>query len=179
MNVDSPIGARRLIASPIGLLLAEADERALVSLRLTGGSGEMDGPKHASASAEKILDRVEAELDAYFSGSLQRFSVPIVLPKKESDFSKRVWRKTMEIPYGSVCSYARLARMVGTPKGARAVGSALRRNPILVVVPCHRVISATGDAGEYLAGRDIKQWLLRLESDSLGCLSRASSRTSK
>lgn len=103
---------------------------------------------------------------AYFAGELQAFDLPLNMIG--TDFQRVVWRELARIPYGEIISYAELARRVDRPGAARAVGAANGRNPISIVVPCHRVIGANGTLTGYGGGLDRKEWLLRHEARVLG-----------
>lgn len=96
------------------------------------------------------------------AGRLRRFDLP--LAPQGTPFQLRVWRALQDIPYGRTCSYAELAAAVGSPRACRAVGQANGRNPLMIVIPCHRVIAAGGGLGGYSGGLDIKRFLLRLEA---------------
>lgn len=108
------------------------------------------------------LAHVVAQLHAYFAGELADFDVPIAM--RGTDFQRRVWAGLCEIPYGETISYGELARRVGNPKASRAVGLANGRNPLAIVVPCHRVIGADGSLTGYGGGLDRKVWLLEHEA---------------
>ncbi len=114
--------------------------------------GETDAVTHYAAD----------ELSAYFSGRLREFSTPVELTSGVTDFQHRVWCELREIPFGEVASYGEIARRVGKPGAARAVGNAVGANPILIMVPCHRVVASTGIGG-FSSGLDLKQFLLRTE----------------
>jgi len=101
------------------------------------------------------------ELDEYFAGKRRRFEVKICL--KGTDFQQKVWKKLQEIPYGTTISYAALAQAIGHPKACRAAGSANGKNPIAIIVPCHRVIASGGGLGGYAYGLKMKKTLLDLE----------------
>jgi methylated-DNA-[protein]-cysteine S-methyltransferase len=104
---------------------------------------------------------VRDQLRAYFEGELHEFELPLRM--KGTDFQRRVWKELMNIPFGMTISYAEQARRIGRPGAARAVGAANGRNPISIVVPCHRVIGANGTLTGYGGGLDRKQWLLEHE----------------
>ena len=95
-------------------------------------------------------------------GTAGRFDLP--LAPRGTPFQLRVWRALQDIPYGRTCSYSELAAAVGSPRACRAVGQANGRNPLMIVIPCHRVIAAGGGLGGYSGGLDIKRFLLRLEA---------------
>ncbi len=104
---------------------------------------------------------VRRELEQYFAGKRTDFTCPLDL--RGTDFQLRCWNALLEIPYGKTCSYADLARKVGSPRGFRAVGMANHDNPIPIIVPCHRVITSDHKLGGYGGGLDLKEKLLRLE----------------
>jgi methylated-DNA-[protein]-cysteine S-methyltransferase len=143
--------------SPVGTLTLTA-----VDGRLTGL--HMDGQRHAPTSSEDWerdddgLAAVVDQLEAYFAGSRETFDVPLDL--HGTDFQRRVWAGLLEIPYGETMSYGELARRVARPGASRAVGLANGRNPVAIIVPCHRVIGADGTLTGYGGGLDRKVWLL-------------------
>ncbi len=102
------------------------------------------------------------ELDAYFNGDLKEFNQEIKFITG-TDFEHKVWLALKEIPYGETRSYKWLAERVGRPKAARAVGQALKKNPMPIILPCHRVIASDGSIGGFSCGIEIKEWLLRHE----------------
>lgn len=101
------------------------------------------------------------QLSEYFSGSRQIFSLPIFMGG--SSFAQSVWRRIMEIPYGKTASYSNIAISLGRPDSVRAVATACARNPLLIVVPCHRVIRSNGDMGGYSGGTARKRAMLKIE----------------
>ena len=105
------------------------------------------------------------QLTRYFDGGLVSFDLPLSLAG--TPFQQRVWQELCKIPYGCAISYAELARRIGKPGASRAVGSANGRNPVSLIVPCHRVIGADGGLGGYGGGLDRKRWLLEHESEVL------------
>ncbi|MCC6364239.1 MAG: methylated-DNA--[protein]-cysteine S-methyltransferase [Bryobacterales bacterium] len=148
------------MASPVGRLLLAGTEDGLRMLSFTMG------PKAREADADWIRDdgpfhRVKEELEEYFSGARREFTVN--LAPAGTDFQLRVWKALREIPYATTISYGELARRIGNAKGSRAVGLANGANPIAIIVPCHRVIGATGKLTGFGGGLDIKQRLLDLE----------------
>jgi len=160
----SPLGPLGLAATPAGLcrLDTRLPGEAEFVARLTG----QGGPPRKSPSA---FTQVARELEAYFSGSLRRFTVPLDL-SAGTGFQRRVWRELLTIPYGETRSYQWLARAAGQPLGARAVGNANGKNPVYIIVPCHRVVLKNGGLGGYASGPDIKQALLDLEQAAHGPL---------
>lgn len=108
-----------------------------------------------------LVDEAFGQLDAWFAGRLQEFSLPLIEPR--SAFERRVREAMLRIPYGSTASYGELAASIGSPGAARAVGTACARNPVPIIVPCHRVVAVGGRIGGYTAGPEIKRWLLDFE----------------
>jgi methylated-DNA-[protein]-cysteine S-methyltransferase len=155
-----------ILASPIGDLLLISDGIALVGLHmpLRGGKAA-PGPKPHWRRDDASLRTIREQLGAYFAGELREFEVPIRMAG--TPFQRLVWEGLRTIPYGVTISYAELARRVGHPGAARAIGAANGRNPIGIVVPCHRVIGADGTLTGYGGGLDRKQWLLEHESSVL------------
>jgi O-6-methylguanine DNA methyltransferase len=101
------------------------------------------------------------QLQAYFRGELREFTCKLDLDG--TTFQKKCWEALLRIPYGKTCSYADIAKQVGSPRAFRAVGQANHNNPIPIIVPCHRVITSSGTLGGYGGGLDVKERLLRLE----------------
>ena len=120
-----------------------------------------EGIEHETA----LIKEANRQLSEYLKGERQMFYLP--LNPRGTDFQKRVWRALCDIPYGETQSYKQIAEAIGNPKAVRAVGMANNRNPITIVVPCHRVIGADGKLVGYGGGLEMKEFLLRLESCSL------------
>jgi methylated-DNA-[protein]-cysteine S-methyltransferase len=114
-----------------------------------------------TARPDPVLRRAVAQLDEYFRGKRSRFSLPLFL--EGTDFQKEVWRELVRIPYGETATYGALARAVRRPKAGRAVGQANHRNPISIIIPCHRVIGGDGRLVGYGGGLWRKEWLLAHE----------------
>ena len=108
-----------------------------------------------------LIKETQRQLTEYFSGERQQFDLPLEL--RGTDFQKKVWKALMTIPYGEVRSYAQIAAQIGNSKACRAVGMANHRNPVSIIVPCHRVVGATGKLTGYAGGIEIKSRLLKLE----------------
>jgi len=125
-----------------------------------------------SAPGSRLIDETFQQLDAWFSGRLQEFALPLVEPR--SAFDRRVRQAMLAIPYGETVSYGELAVAIGSPGAARAVGSACGRNPLPIIVPCHRVVGAGGRLGGYSSGMELKRWLLDFERSN--CCSLTSQR---
>ncbi len=117
---------------------------------------------HIDRALHPVLRLAERELQAYFNGSLTAFSVPLDLTG-HSEFNLKVWQKVRNIPYGETRSYSDIAVSIGNHDAVRAVGLANGRNPIPIIVPCHRVIGNNGSLTGYAYGLEMKQWLLELE----------------
>jgi methylated-DNA-[protein]-cysteine S-methyltransferase len=150
-----------LVDSPLGELLLLGDGRALHGLYM------QDAPKPKPVAPEwerssAPFAAVIAQLGEYFAGERTTFELPLAM--RGTEFERRVWGGLGEIPYGTTLSYGELARRLGFPTGARAVGLANGRNPISVIVPCHRVIGADGTLTGYGGGLERKRILLELES---------------
>lgn len=108
-----------------------------------------------------LILRCKKQLEEYFSGKRQVFDLP--LAPKGTAFQKRVWKALSDIPYGETRAYGEIAAAIGNPKAARAVGMANHKNPVGILIPCHRVVGAKGDLVGYAAGTEIKKFLLELE----------------
>lgn len=147
-----------MVKTPQAILGLRGKDGALEVLDLIPPQKEKSFPR---AYASPDLKRVAAELTAYFSGKSKTFSVPI--RAKGTPFQKRVWSVLTTIPFGATLSYGDVAARIGRPKSSRAVGNAVGQNPIAVVVPCHRILPASGKLGGYSGGVNIKQWLLERE----------------
>jgi methylated-DNA-[protein]-cysteine S-methyltransferase len=147
-----------LFASPLGDLLLVSDGEALMGLHMTGRAA----PEPGWLRDDEPFREVRAQLTEYLAGERRTFDLPLRL--LGTPFQRRVWDELRRIPFGETISYAELARRVGQPGAARAVGSANGRNPIGLIIPCHRVIAADGGLGGYGGGLDRKRWLLRHEA---------------
>jgi methylated-DNA-[protein]-cysteine S-methyltransferase len=147
------------VESPIGLLRLAADAEGLRQIDFLGAE-----PRPLPAGwvhdAQRLAPVVE-QLRSYFAGTLREFDLP--LAPQGTPFQRGVWSRLCEIPYGETTSYGELARRVGNPKASRAVGLANGRNPIPIVIPCHRVIGSNGSLTGYGGGLPIKEHLLALE----------------
>jgi methylated-DNA-[protein]-cysteine S-methyltransferase len=151
------------IDSPIESLLLSSDGESLTSLSmLTQRHGPFFSDDWKLADNAKPFAEARRQLAAYFAGELTEFDLPLKLIGTE--FQKTVWQELQNIPYGVTISYGELAQRVGNPNSSRAVGAANGRNPISIIVPCHRVIGANGKLTGYGGGMDRKEWLLAHES---------------
>ena len=152
--------------SPIGRLLLCGDEQRLSRLYTAPHSEDPEaarGCRHADSPFEAICN----QLEAYFAGERVEFDVPLDLDGA-TPFFTTVWRRLLAVPFGTTVSYGELAGELGRPTAARAVGTANGRNPIAIIVPCHRVIGSAGALTGYACGIDRKRWLLRREADVAG-----------
>ena len=143
--------------SPVGIYEIEADEKAITGINLV-----KNVPFEKQTSANPLIVETCIQLDEYFAGKRRTFDLPL-LPRGGTPFQQNVWKKLQEIPYGRTISYAQLAQAINNPKACRAVGSANGKNPISIIIPCHRVIAADGGIGGYTGGLVIKRRLLELE----------------
>lgn len=155
----------RLIDSPLGAMLLRAEGNYLTGVYFDGQKYYPHGavPGTVPEATARLFDDTAAQIAAYFDGSLEAFSVPLRLAG--TDFQMRVWEALRAIPFGETVSYGQLTRQLELPHGhVRAVGGAVGRNPLSVIVPCHRVLGADGDLTGYAGGTDRKRALLKLES---------------
>lgn len=148
-HIDSPVGPLR-----IGATATAITEIAFAAPNNAPGKPPQDNPSALTALAGE-------QLAAYFAGTRSDFSLP--LAPTGTAFQQRVWRQLRTIPYGDTCSYAAIAAAINNSRAVRAVGAANGRNPIAIVVPCHRVIGANGTLTGYAGGLDRKAWLLQHE----------------
>jgi methylated-DNA-[protein]-cysteine S-methyltransferase len=161
------------VDSPLGPLLAATTDKGLVRLSYLGFRDEDATLQKLAADvsprvleAPARLDDVRRELDEYFDGRRSRFDLAVDWSPM-ADFQRRILRATAAIPFGSHASYGEVAEQAGNPRAYRAAGTALARNPIPIVIPCHRVIGANGTLTGYAGGLHRKQLLLELEQDAL------------
>ena len=142
--------------SKIGPLTILSDDEAL--LRIDFGTVEHE---NAVRERSELIERTEGQLEEYMAGTRTEFDLP--LNPEGTEFQKKVWNALLLIPYGETKSYKDIAVLIDNPKGCRAVGMANNRNPIPIIIPCHRVIGANGSLIGYGGGLDIKVKLLELE----------------
>jgi methylated-DNA-[protein]-cysteine S-methyltransferase len=149
------------VESPIGRLLLTSDGTALTGLYMEPSRKAQSTDGWVQDAAVKPLAEAVRQLGEYFAGSRREFDLPLRL--NGTLFQTRVWRELTEIPYGTTWSYGELAKRIDKPSASRAVGLANGRNPISILVPCHRVIGADGSLTGYGGGLDRKRWLLAHE----------------
>lgn len=145
----------RIIAeTPVGLLEILSDGESLTAIRKYDAADK-------NISGDRLAIEAEKQLREYFAGKRKKFDLPIA--PHGTDFRQAVWRALMEIPYGETRSYGEIAAAVGKPSAQRAAGSAIGDNPLLIIIPCHRVIRSDGGLGGFSAGTEMKEFLLKLE----------------
>ena len=147
-----------IVPSPVGPLTLTQEDQALTGLHF----GEH--PQQGAEDPTPLLEEAARQLEEYFAGQRKVFSLP--LAPKGTEFQLRVWQALLQIPYGETRSYGELAAMVGNPKACRAVGGANHRNPLSILIPCHRVVGTGGSLTGYAGGLAIKEFLLKLESEA-------------
>jgi methylated-DNA-[protein]-cysteine S-methyltransferase len=147
--------------SPIGRLLLTSDGTALTGLYMEPSRKTQSTDGWTQDAAAAPLSATLRQLTEYFGGTRREFDLPLRM--QGTDFQKRVWQELTEIPYGQTWSYGELAKRIDNPSASRAVGLANGRNPISILVPCHRVIGADGSLTGYGGGLDRKRWLLAHE----------------
>lgn len=145
----------RYIETPLGSLTACEEDNLLTELFWD------KIPVNGMCKDTNLLNLLEKEIKAYFRKEITCFSIPYRL--KGTDFQKEVWHALSQVPYGSTISYQELARRSGHPKACRAVGTACSRNPINLIIPCHRIVNKNGSPGNYRGGNERKRHLLTHE----------------
>ena len=169
-TMESAIGPLFLAASANGLVALEFDARLPGQQSIRPNPRDLRGERRGFAFDEtpRALRFYVNELEEYFAGKRREFTFPLDL--RGTDFQLACWRALLAIPYGETRSYADIARAVGKPNAFRAVGMANNRNPIAIVVPCHRVIASDGTLCGYGGGLEVKRKLLELEGALTGTL---------
>jgi methylated-DNA-[protein]-cysteine S-methyltransferase len=150
----------RYMDSPVGRLLVAGDDAGLSLIRFPKGK-RSDLPESRWIKARKPLEEAVHQLEAYFAGKLKIFSLNLCLDV--TPFQKKVLAALQQIPYGGTASYGKIAEKIGNPFASRAVGQANARNPIPIVIPCHRVVGSNGTLTGFGGGIGVKQALLDLE----------------
>jgi methylated-DNA-[protein]-cysteine S-methyltransferase len=155
----------KYFASPVGKLKLVASETGLIAILW-----ENDNPRRVRLTDlvednnQSILVETERQLKEYFAGKRNAFAIP--LDMRGTAFQKNVWRALQAIPFGKTLTYGEIAKQLGRPTSSRAVGAANGRNPVSIVVPCHRVIGSTGKLTGFAGGLDTKAHLLNLENQT-------------
>lgn len=149
VRIDSPVGELRLVATASALIAVLWPEER---------DGRVRFPIEPVDGTNAILDRTATQLHEYFDGTRRTFDVPLEL--RGTDFQQSVWLALAEIPFAETSTYSKQAAAVGRPRATRAVGSANGRNPLSIVLPCHRIVGADGRLAGFAGGLDTKRWLL-------------------
>jgi methylated-DNA-[protein]-cysteine S-methyltransferase len=153
----------RYLATPVGDLLLAGDKAGLSLIGFPKGKMRHD-PEADWIFNEKPFVEACRQLEEYFAGTRKVFDLPLQL--SGTDFQVQVLRELQQIPYGQTVSYGEIAKRIGRPKAMRAVGAANGRNPLPIIIPCHRVIGSSGDLTGFGGGLDTKEALLRLEAEN-------------
>ncbi len=159
---NNPVRNVLVVASPVGKLRLVASDKGLVAIDVRNNAGQVVTANDSSAQA--ILLKTKKQLEQYFAGKRKSFDVALDLVGTE--FQVQAWRALCRIPFGKTISYGRQAANIKKPKAFRAVGSANGKNPIPIIVPCHRVVAGDGSLGGYSLGLKMKKQLLALEGVS-------------
>ncbi len=155
-----------LVATPVGELFVASTPRGLCRISYTiEGQDETVARIFGARVLRSPIDEVRRELDEYFAGRRREFDLPLDL--RVAPFHEQVLHELARVPYGRVDTYGHLAALVGRPRAARAIGTVMNRNPIPIVLPCHRIIGANGSLTGYGGGLDVKRALLELEGAAL------------
>jgi methylated-DNA-[protein]-cysteine S-methyltransferase len=152
-----------VVSSPVGKLRLIASDKGLVAIDVRNVKTSSDEVKNVAA--QKILSATKKQLEQYFAGKRTAFAIPLDL--EGTDFQQLAWRALCRIPFGKTISYGDQAKNIKKPKAFRAVGSANGKNPIPIIVPCHRVVAGDGSLGGYSLGLKMKKQLLALEGVSV------------
>lgn len=152
------------IDTPLGRMFVQGDGQFVTGLLMPRHKG-WEGPDPAWRESDDSFVIVRRQLTEYFAGKREQFDVPLKLAG--TPFQQRVWRELVRIPFGTTITYAELARRIGRPTASRAVGHANGRNPVSIIVPCHRVIGANGKLTGYAGGLENKEWLLGWERGAM------------
>ena len=160
--------------TPLGEMLVCISRSGICRLEYTGSIVRNDHNQdkeeyantNSSAETISLYNRVRHQLEEYFHGKRREFTIPLV--PEGTEFQRRVWRELQKIPYGSTRTYLQHAVALNSPKAIRAVAAANARNPIAILIPCHRVVGAKGELTGYAGGLSRKQWLLDLEKITVG-----------
>lgn len=149
------------LETPVGLLEICASDSAITSIYFADD-------RRIKEQSNEISRLAVIQLTEYFAGKRMRFELPLMA--SGTGFQQRVWQQLVTVPYGQTCSYGDIANKLSNPKAVRAVGAANGKNPISIVVPCHRVIGANGTLTGYAGGMDRKAWLLKFESPQMSVI---------
>lgn len=148
--------SKMIVTSPIGKLLLCADDTGICAIRPLRDADAAEPDERSP-----VLEEAARQIEEYFAGKRSAFDLP--LHPCGTAFERIVWQRLAEIPYGEICTYGQIAAQMGKPSASRAVGGACSRNPLLIVVPCHRVVAGTGRLTGFAAGMPAKRMLLAHE----------------
>jgi len=162
MTSNKTVRNTLVMSSPVGKLTLVASSKGLVAIDVRSNTAQVETSKNASAQA--ILLKTKKQLEQYFAG--KRTSFDVALDLVGTEFQVQAWRALCRIPFGKTISYGQQASNIKKPKAFRAVGSANGKNPIPIIVPCHRVVASDGSLGGYSLGLKMKKQLLALEGVS-------------
>lgn len=143
--------------SPIGILEISCENNCLTALKSVA-------KVKTSSKETDFYKKIRIQLDEYFSGKRKDFDIKVT--QNGTDFQKKVWKELLKIPYGETVSYSEIAKNIGNKNASRAVGGACNKNPIMIVVPCHRVIAKNGNLTGFAYGLTMKEFLLNLEKSN-------------
>ena len=152
------------VDSPIGVLELEAESNFISRIKFKEGNSFQLCKESKQSSESPILVKASKQINEYFNGNRKLFEIPFKL--NVSPFYKKVLLEVKKIKYGETASYGKIARMAGNSKAVRAVGTANAKNPLPIIIPCHRIISSNGNIGGYSGGLDKKLYLLDHENNS-------------
>ncbi len=157
--------ASRTLETPVGVLRVTADDDGVRTIYWPHEASKVERIPVAERGSHRVLDDLEQQLDEYFRGERLEFDLP--LAPEGTPFQLAVWQVLRQIPYGATMTYGEQARRLGDPRKARAVGAANGRNPLSIVVPCHRVVGSNGHLTGFGGGIENKAWLLDHEQRTL------------
>ena len=149
----------------IGKILIVEDENYIVKVEFLNDKNQLLNKKYGTEKETMLIRKTKLELMEYFDGKRRKFDIPIKLDGTE--FQVKVWKELLKLPYGETCSYLDIAKKIGNPNAARAVGMANNKNKIQIIIPCHRIIGSDKKLIGYAGGIKIKEKLLKLERDNL------------
>ncbi len=154
---------KTLFSSPIGNIQITGTEDSITSIQFVDSSTQFDYAHCADAKDWELGMETKKQLEEYFSGKRSTFD--LALQPKGTEFQQAVWKALQAIPYGETRTYGEIAKAIGKPKAARAIGQANNRNPIAIIIPCHRVIGSNKQLTGYAGGLERKEFLLELEKN--------------
>ncbi|TLS37996.1 methylated-DNA--[protein]-cysteine S-methyltransferase [Pseudalkalibacillus caeni] len=161
-EMDTPIGPITVFSSEVGVCKIEFGTIENVAASMEAWLKKQH-IKYELVQNDALLEPIKQQLNEYFTGQRYEFSIPLDL--HGTPFQKKVWESLQSINYGDTCSYKDIAKKIGAPKAVRAIGSANNKNPVPLIIPCHRVIGSNGALVGYGGGIDKKEFLLHLERE--------------